>query len=124
MPEARAQRARNGTPVEVRAAKLRPAAMGPSRSGTPADRTTRHHRSCDCAAQQMTVLRDRARQDREMNLTIVVDGDDAHDCPPLAIPGEEHGAGPYASRFAGVRKDGPPQAVVVLIVQISNEIHF
>jgi hypothetical protein len=59
-----------------------------------------------------------------MNLTIVVDGEDANDCPPMAISGEEHCAGPHASRFPGVSEDGPPQAVVVLIVQISKEIHF
>ena len=58
----------------------------------------------DDLANEMTVLRHGARQDREVNLTVVIDRHDAHHSTRSLVAGEEHRTGNYPGRIAGVSK--------------------
>src|SRR5581483_5177227 len=74
------------------------------------------------AVEEVAVLLDRAGEDREVDLAVVVDGDDSDDRGCLSVAGEQHRTGPYALRGAGIGQRRPAQAVVVLGIEISDEV--
>ena len=76
----------------------------------------------DGSVEEMTVLGDRAGEDREVDLSVVVDGDDADYGACLAVAGEEHRSGPDAVGGDSVSESGPAQTLVVLGVQVGYEI--
>jgi len=80
--------------------------------------------SRDSPAEEVTVLLYRARQDREVDLTVVINSHDSNDRPALRVAGKQHGARTDTIRIPSVDDEGPPQSIVVLGVQISYEINF
>ena len=78
----------------------------------------------DGPAEEMAVLLDRARQDREMDLAVVINSHDSHDRPALGVTRKQHDARTYAIRVPSVSDDGPRQSIVVLGVQISYEVNL
>ena len=70
----------------------------------------------------MAALGDRARQYREVDLIVVVDGYDADHGLGLMVASEQHRAGPHPLGRVGVGQCRPAEAVVVLGVEVSYEI--
>ena len=57
-----------------------------------------------------------------MNLAVVIDDGDANDCRGLRVTGEQHPTHDDTSRIAGVTKQTPAIAIVVLCVEIRHEV--
>jgi hypothetical protein len=75
--------------------------------------------------EEVPALGDRAPgRTREADLAVVIDGDDPHDCPAVAVAGEEHRPGDNPTWFGRVSKRRPAEAIVVPGVQVGNEIEF
>ena len=57
-----------------------------------------------------------------MDLAILINGDDPNDRLGLTIATQQHRPGPDQVRVTCIGKSGPPQAIVVLGVQVSCEV--
>lgn len=79
-------------------------------------------RSGDGPVEEVPVLRDRSREDGEVDLAVVIDCDDPDHGPRLAVTGEEHRPGADASGGDGILDGRPAQGVVILGVEVGYEI--
>ena len=79
-------------------------------------------RSGHRSVEQMAVLGHRARQDREVDLTVRVDGHDADHGLGLAVASEQQRARSHPLGSVGVGQCRPAEAVVVLGVEVGYEI--
>ena len=79
-------------------------------------------RGCYAAltADQVTVLRYGAREDREVNLPIGVDRHDAHDRLSVPVAGEDHLLWDYPVGGSGIGEERPAEAVVVIGVEVCD----
>ena len=73
----------------------------------------------------MPVLADRARQDLEVHLPVVVDGNDTHDRDGLGVADQQHRADSDHLGIAGIGEKSPAEAIIILVVRsVSRSIWF
>jgi hypothetical protein len=72
--------------------------------------------------EQVAVLGDRARKDHEVDLTVVIDGHDAHDGHRLRVPCQQHSSDLYMRRLVRISKQTPTMPLVILRVQVSEQV--
>jgi hypothetical protein len=78
--------------------------------------------SGDVVTEQVLVLGDRPRQDREMDLAVVVHLDHPHDRLAVSVPGKKQGSGVDSGLIAGFAERRPSKPIVVLGVEVGYQL--
>lgn len=74
------------------------------------------------AVEEVLVLGDRAGQDHEVDLPVVIDGDDTDHSDRLLVADEQHSSEGDLRRVAPVGQQSPSVAVVVLRIEVGDDI--
>ena len=74
------------------------------------------------AAEEVPVLGDGSGEDCEVDLSVVVDCDDADNGSRCGVSSEEHDSGLYPFGVSGVGEYGPAVSVVVHRVEVGDEV--